>query len=104
MTMEHRLHARQHTDIGLVISGYTDKQAFQGRGRNVSSDGMAIEGSFCNLPVNRLIEVRINIDSRIFQLTGIIAHSARNSIGIMFTQPQPDINRFVTPALQEQPA
>lgn len=104
MSVERRYSRRYHLDCEVYIR-YRKQRAFPARAENCSLYGMYLKTENLTLLSGALVELDFFYKDKNWQIMGLVTHTRKDGLGVMFWEEQPDFYQTVaktTPILNDE--
>ncbi len=95
MSVEQRCSKRLPMD-GDVYIRYRKQRAFPARAEDCSLYGMSLKTENLTLLTGAMVELDIFYHGRKWEIVGLVSHTKKNGLGVMFWDPQPEFYQEVT--------
>lgn len=89
MAVERRYQERLAVDFPVRIR-FREQSRFDGRARNISVEGMLINGG-PRLPTGMLVELEPGFGAQARLIEALVVHSGKPGMGVMFLETQPEL-------------
>jgi hypothetical protein len=84
---------------GDVYIRYRKQRAFPAKAMDCSQYGMSLRTENLTLLNGAMVELDLIFNNRNWQITGLVTHTGRNALGVMFWDAQPELYRAVLDTL-----
>ena len=95
MSVEKRYSKRFPLDCEVYIR-YRKQRAFPARAEDCSLYGMYLRTENLTLLSGAMVELDIFLNGQNWQIVGLVTHTRKNGLGVMFWEPQPEFYKVVT--------
>ena len=97
MSVEKRYSKRYPMD-GDVYIRYRKQRAFPAKAEDCSLYGMSLKTENLTLLSGAMVELDIFYEGRKWEIVGLVTHTRKNGLGVMFWDPQPEFYDAVVAA------
>ena len=94
MSVERRYSKRHELSCDVYIR-YRKQRAFPAQARNCSLYGMYLKTQSLTLLSGALVELDLYYNNRHWQITGLVTHTGKDGLGVMFWDEQPELYKAV---------
>jgi hypothetical protein len=97
MSVEKRYSKRYPVDCDVYIR-YRKQRAFPAQAEDCSLYGMYLKTENLTLLTGAMVELDIFLEGRNWEITGLVTHTQKNGLGVMFWEPQAEFYAAVIEA------
>ena len=102
MSVEKR-YSKRYPMEGDVYIRYRKQRAFPARAVDCSLYGMSLKTENLTLLSGAMVELDIYYQGRTWEIVGLVTHTKKNGLGVMFWDPQPEFYAEVMAASTPDP-
>jgi hypothetical protein len=102
MSVEKR-YSRRYPMQGEVYIRYRKQRAFPAKAEDCSLYGMSLKTENLTLLTGAMVELDIDFQDRKWEIVGLVTHTKKNGLGVMFWDPQPEFYAEVMAAGASDP-
>ena len=102
MTVEKR-YSKRYPLQGDVYIRYRKQRAFPAKAEDSSLYGMSLKTENLTLLTGAMVELDIYFAGRKWEIVGLVTHTKKNGLGVMFWDPQPEFYAEVVAASTPDP-
>ena len=102
MSVEKR-YSKRYPMEGDVYIRYRKQRAFPAKAEDCSLYGMSLQTKNLTLLTGAMVELDIYYQGRKWEIVGLVTHTKKNGLGVMFWDPQPEFYAEVIAASTPDP-
>ena len=102
MSVEKR-YSKRYSMEGDVYIRYRKQRAFPAKAADCSLYGMSLKTENLTLLSGAMVELDIYFQGRKWEIVGLVTHTKKNGLGVMFWDPQPEFYAEVMAASSPDP-